>query len=178
MNIAPEDRIILDALLAEIHDPNTTPERREECRDDHSAIANAYIMEEMFEGEGSAWEIMEKHGIPAVPVEVVSEMIDKHSGGFSAIRKIASPSVLLIFVIIAAAPVRGFAQAQTAGSGSREVCQAFGGIAARSGAKSSTCTTRLENASHSRRQTRLYGRIRGSGLHASGWARRNGLSPF
>ena len=38
MKIAAEDRRILGALLAEIHNPNTTPERREECRDEHSAI--------------------------------------------------------------------------------------------------------------------------------------------
>jgi hypothetical protein len=44
-------------------------------------------------------------------------------------RKIASPSMLLIFITIAAAPVRGFAQApQTPAPGARQACQAFEGI--------------------------------------------------
>lgn len=91
MSPTPEDRRILDALLAEIYDPNTTAERREECRDDFSSIANAYVISEMFEDEGTAWEIMEKEGIPAVPVEVVTAMLgDKivpGTDGFSYRRK-------------------------------------------------------------------------------------------
>lgn len=96
MNPTPEHRRILDALNAEIHDPNTTAERREECRDDFSSIANAYVIAEMFEDEGTAWEIMEKAGIPAVPVEVVSEMLgDKivpGTDGFSYRRTAAGES--------------------------------------------------------------------------------------
>ena len=91
MTPTPTDRRILDALLAEINDPATTDERREDCRDDFSSITNAYVIAEMFEGEDSAWDIMEKEGIPAVPVEVVTAMFgDKivpEADGFSYRRK-------------------------------------------------------------------------------------------
>lgn len=91
MKIRPEDRRILDALLAEINNPSTTDERRAELRDEHSSIAEGYIIEEMYEGEGTAWEIMAKLAISAVPVEVVSEMfgdtIIPGAAGFSYQRK-------------------------------------------------------------------------------------------
>ena len=91
MNPTPEDRRILDALDAEIKDPNTTAERRSDLRDEWFSIANAYVIAEMFEGEGSAWDIMEKEDIPVVPIEVVTEMLgDKivsGTDGFSYRRK-------------------------------------------------------------------------------------------
>jgi hypothetical protein len=67
MRVSPEDRRMLDALLAEINDPDTSPERREECRDDHSAIANGYVMLDLLGGDSSAWGVMEKLGIPTAP---------------------------------------------------------------------------------------------------------------
>lgn len=52
MNVTPQDRQNLDALLAEIHDPTTTPERREECRDDYSSISEVYVMADILGYDG------------------------------------------------------------------------------------------------------------------------------
>jgi len=43
MEIKPNDRRILDALLAEINDPNTSDERREEAREDFGGVAEGYL---------------------------------------------------------------------------------------------------------------------------------------
>ena len=43
MEIKPNDRRILDALLAEINDPKTSDERREEAREDFGGIAEGYM---------------------------------------------------------------------------------------------------------------------------------------
>ncbi len=60
MKVTSNDRKILDALRARIHDPAATPEERDSLRDDFEAIAGGYVAERIlnddWEAEGNEAE--------------------------------------------------------------------------------------------------------------------------
>jgi len=52
MDVTPEDRKILDAIIAELRDPATTPERKEDLADAHQWYAEKYCYDWLLdEGE-------------------------------------------------------------------------------------------------------------------------------
>ena len=49
MDVTPEDRKILDAIIAELRDPATTPERKEDLADAHQWYAEKYCYDWLLE---------------------------------------------------------------------------------------------------------------------------------